>query len=136
MQARDFLDVATLLAGESGEACWRAAVGNAYYGLFLECRDIQVRWGRRPAPRHNVHADVRLRFRYSRHADLQQIADALEDLSTLRNQASYDMRPAPEFNSASEAIRVTFRARSMVALLDAIEADPVRRAAAIAALPP
>jgi hypothetical protein len=114
---------------------WRSAASNAYYAIFLECRDALIRW-ESGNPRHNVHADVRLRFMRATDPDLKSIGDALDDLSRLRNRAYYDLRPAIEFRSPAEAIRAIRVATAALTMLDAIEADPARRAAVVASLPP
>lgn len=136
MKGRDFLDVARVLAGGSGEAYWRAAIIHAYYALVLECRDTQGRWGFPIPPRQSVHAVVRLRFVYASDTDLKDIAKQLDWLVRLRNRASYDLSPAPVFASAAEAKKAVQQATDALALLDGIEADPARLAAARASIRP
>lgn len=127
MQGRDFLVVAQELVAGTTEAHWRTAVTQAYYALMLECRDALIRWGYPPPPRHSVHADVRLRFSFATDPDIRQIGDALDDLVRRRNPASYDLTALPAFASSVEAHRLIGIATAALALLDAIEADPVRR---------
>jgi len=136
MQGRDFLSPARVLVNRSSEADWRGAAVHAYYAVFLECRDVLARWGGLPAGRQNVHTAVRLKFVYAKSSELQQIGRGLEDLGLLRNTASYDLRFRKEFTSATDASNAISAAVSLLVLLDAIEADPGRRAAAIASLPP
>jgi len=135
MQGREFLGPARTLANRTSEADWRGAAIHAYYALFLECRDLLAGWGRLPIDRHNVHPNVRLKFVYSRDADLNQIGRTLEALILLRNSASYALRSLRQFASPKDAQEAINKANDALALLDAIEADPNRRVAAIAALP-
>jgi hypothetical protein len=136
MRGRDFLDLARGLAAGPTEPYWRTAAVQAYYALFLECRDALSRWGFPPPPRQNVHAYVRLRFTYASFPDLKILGRSLDHLVNLRNPASYDLRPLSRFQSPQAAQQAVQDAEAQIALLDAIEADPARLAAAIASLPP
>jgi hypothetical protein len=109
---------------------------HAYNALFLECRDAQGRWGFPVPPHHNVHPTVRLRFVYATDPDLNRIGKELDWLIQLRNRASYNLNPAAVFASATEAQRSIRKATDALALLDTIEADPARLAAARAAIRP
>jgi hypothetical protein len=135
MQGRAFLDLAREVVLGNTEAHWRGTVVHAYYAL-LECRDALARWGRTPSPRDNVHSFVRLTLAFAGEQDLKAIADALDYLVRSRNKASYDLSPSQAFASAATARASVQQATDALALLDAIEADPARRASAIASLPP
>jgi hypothetical protein len=136
MQGRAFLDLAQELIKGSAEQHWRGTVIHAYYGLMLECREAPVRWGRPAPPRQRVHQDVRLTFVYASEQDLKDIGDDLEELMKARNRANYELTPLPQFTSDVDARAWLQQALDTLALLDAIEADPVRRSAAITSLPP
>jgi hypothetical protein len=128
MPARD-------LAAGPTEAYWRTAAVNAYYALLLECRDALERWGVPLPPRQNVHSFVRLKLLYATDADLKKIGRTLESLGQLRNHASYHLGAIKQFSSGAAAQQAIQDADDALAFLDAIEADPARRAA-VASLPP
>src|SRR5580704_17952707 len=137
MLGREFLDLAEkLLATGTAPRHWRAVVIHAYYALLLESRDVMDRWGLPPLPRQQVHAQVRLRLIYATEVDLKDIGRKLEKLGLDRNIASYDLRSLPLFASAAVAQRDVQTAIDALALLDAIDAGPARRAAAIASIKP
>lgn len=136
MQGRAFLEVAREAAAGTTEAHWRATVILAYYALFLECRDALTRWSIAIAPHQNVHSAVRLRLMYAANADLKSIGRKLDDWCRERNQANYNLSAARKFTTDAFAHTAIREATAALALLDAIESDPVRRAAAIASFPP
>jgi hypothetical protein len=136
MQGRAFLTVARELVRGSTEAHWRATTIHAYYALFLECRDALTRWSIAIPPHQNVHSSVRLRFLYAAEVDLNSIGRALDKWCRYRNQASYHLSGLPRFTTDAFAQDALTEATAALALLDAIEGDPVRRAAAVAAFPP
>jgi hypothetical protein len=136
MRGRDFLNPARRAAAGTEEADWRAAAIHAYYALFLECREGLLHWGLPNPPRHNAHADVRLRFIYAGDTDLRNIGDVLKKLGRLRNPASYNLSALPEFANNARGKKAIQDAENALALLDAIEAAPSRRAAAIASIRP
>jgi hypothetical protein len=109
---------------------------HAYYALLLECRDLMDRWGFPAPPRQQVHAQVRLRLTYSTDADLKKLGDNLEFLSRDRNLASYNLQDLPLFGSATKAQDIIAIAANAIAVLDAIDGDPARKAAAIASIRP
>jgi hypothetical protein len=94
------------------------------------------RWGCPPFSRYGAHAAVRLRLAYAKDADLKSISDAVDKLIVFRNRACYDLTPHPDFSSPAKANNAISRSVNALALLDAIEADPQRRAAAVVSLPP
>lgn len=135
MRGRGFLIPGRRLATAATEGDWRGAAMVAYYALFLEGRAALGRWGSVIGRQANVHHFVRTRFDYATEKDLNRIADALDALGQLRAKASYEETLQPPITS-SAAVKAVQRATDMIALLDAIEADPARRAAAITSLPP
>jgi 16S rRNA A1518/A1519 N6-dimethyltransferase RsmA/KsgA/DIM1 with predicted DNA glycosylase/AP lyase activity len=136
MQGRAFLDIARELFAGGTEAHRRATVIHAYYVLFLECRDALTRWSIAFSPRPNVHSAVRLRFLYAADADLKSIGRALDPWCRHRNDASYNLARLQKFATDTLAQHALAEVTTALALLDALESDPVRRAAAIASFPP
>ena len=134
MDGRAFLNVARRLAQEPTEADWRTAAGRAYYALMLEGKTVLQRWGFTPAPRENVHSWVRLRFLYAVEPDLKHLGRTLDRLGKLRNQADYHLSKAGPFASAGLVQQAVVDADTMITLLDQIDGDAVRQAAASAAI--
>jgi hypothetical protein len=134
MDGRAFLQTAAQLTGAPSEANRRSAVGRAYYALLHEGRQTLDRWGFPLPPRENIHSFVRLRFGYAAHPELKQAGYALDQLSKLRNQADYRLAQPGPFASDAQALQAVALSRSVIDLLDRIEAHPARRAAAVAAL--
>jgi hypothetical protein len=67
---------------------------------------------------------------------MKDIGNTLERLGRRRNDASYDLLILGSFASDVLAHKCIRQGADALALLDAIEADPARLAAAIASLPP
>ena len=131
MDGRKFLKVAQELLLGTTSAHWRSATSRAYYGLLLEGREALRRWGILPSPGDNIHAFVRLRFACATDPDLITIGAKLDTLVQLRNKADYDLL-AREFQTAAEAVKALAQAIEALRLLDAIDGDPMKRAAAAA----
>jgi hypothetical protein len=136
MQGGEFLQLARELVVGTAERHWRGTAIHAYYAVFLECREALSRWGITIARHQNIHHAVRLKLLYAQDADLKAIADHLDWLVRQRNSGSYDLGSLKVFANNQTAQDAIIRATDALAMLDAIEADPARRAAAIASLPP
>ena len=135
LDGRALFDVGREPAAGPTEAHWRSSVGRAYYALLHEALGSLRRWGFAP-PRDKVHTFARLKFVYASDHDLKRIGLTLEALAQLRNAADYQLRKSGPFVSPRIAVSALADAESAVALLDALEADPARRAAAARTIPP
>jgi hypothetical protein len=133
MRGRAYLNVARNVVTGHTEAHWRAALGRAYYALMLEGREALFRWGFALPPRENVHTFVRMRFDFPANPDLKGIGGVVDKLARLRNQADYNLAPLQVFASPGRVQQAIQEVSDALALLDAIEADPARQTAAIAA---
>jgi hypothetical protein len=137
MPGREFLKLAReLLAFGTLPRHWRAVIIHAYYAVLLECRDAMSRWGLPPLTRQEVHTKVRIRLIYAKDPVLKDIGFKLEKLGDHRRLANYDLRALPLFASPAHAQLDVRLATDALALLDAIDADPARRATAVAAIRP
>jgi hypothetical protein len=131
---RDYLVIAKELQRGPTEAHWRAAVGRAYYALFLEARDALQRWGLSLPQQKQVHFVTRMRFTYAVDPDAVEIGLALENLGTLRNQTDYELVSPPGLWSAGRAQLAITEAEDNLARLEGLEKDPKRRAAVVATI--
>ena len=137
MLGREFLELAReLLALGTLPRHWRAVIIHAYYGLFHECLAAMTRWGLPPPARHSVHFQVRNRLIYATDSVLRDIGQKLETLVKDRNAASYDLRGLTMFATSFVARDSVQMATDALALLDGIDADPARRAVAVASIRP
>jgi hypothetical protein len=134
MDGRQFLGIARALLQENDEESWRTAANRAYYGVFIECRDALLRWGVKSIPVYQPHARVKLLFAQPSLTDLYSISQALESLYKMRCRADYDTATVGPFHSHFIVEQAVIQAEQTVDLLDDIEADPSRKAAAVAAV--
>ncbi len=135
MDGRSLLDIGRELPAGSTEAHWRSSVGRAYYALLHEVLGALGRWGFALPPRDKVHTYARLKFVYATDPQLKRIGLTLESLGRLRNAANYQVGSSGPFVSPTIAISALNDAGSAIALLDAMEADPARRAGAVRTIP-
>ena len=124
------------LADGSSEPHWRSSVGPVYYPLLHEVLGTLQRWGFSLPPRDKVHIFARLKLVYATDPDLKRIGLTLEALGRLRNAADYQLLTSGPFMSARIAVSAVGDSEAAILLLDAIEADPARRTAAVGSIPP
>ena len=136
MDGRALIDVARELAAGSSEAYWRSSVGRAYYALLHEVLATLRHWGFSTPPRDRVHTFARLKLVYATDIDLKRIGLTLEALGRLRNAADYQLAQSSPFPSARIAVSAMTDSEAAVALLDALDANPARRATAMGSIPP
>jgi hypothetical protein len=134
MRGRAFLVLAREIVLGGKERHWRGAAGRAYYALMLECRETLIRWGFPMPPGDGGHRFARSRFSVPGNADLRFIVDRFDRLAPLRNKADYILTTLLEFSSDARAQDAIQIASDALDRLDAIEADSVRLANAVAAI--
>jgi hypothetical protein len=134
MNGREFLQSARDLLARPSEANWRSATGRAYYALLHEGRVALDRWGFPLPPRQDIHPFVRLRFSYANQPDMRRVGDTLDKLARWRNEADYRLATAGRFANDTDATEAARLAQDAINILDQVEADPARRAAAVAAI--
>jgi hypothetical protein len=83
-----------------------------------------------------VHTFARLKLTFATDPDLKRIGLTLEAIGRLRNVADYQLLLPGHFVSARNAVSALADAEAAVVLLDALEASPARRTAAVASIPP
>jgi hypothetical protein len=86
--------------------------------------------------RDQVHTFARLKLVYATDPDLKRIGLTLEALGRLRNAADYQLAVSGPFVSERIAVQALADAEASIALLDALEANPARLAAAVGSIPP
>jgi uncharacterized protein (UPF0332 family) len=126
MNPRDFLILAQALAGQTTEAAWRSAISRAYYAAFHVARTLLASL-RFVVPRADrAHAYLWLRLHNCGDPQVSQAGADLNALRGDRNEADYDLQSAiaPAFAQAQVQV-----AQQVVQTLDAVAADPARRAA-------
>lgn len=127
MDARDFLVLARQLIGSSDEAAWRSGVSRGYYAAFHVCREF-MEWLRfKPPQSDRAHAYLWMRFHNSQDALLIQAGGELSNLRGRRNIADYDLRRS--MSQAAARIEVQ-AAEAIITLIETIQRDPARSAAA------
>jgi hypothetical protein len=136
MRGKEFLELAREIVGNASERHWRGAHIHAYYGLLLESRDALDRWGFPATSVNTIHHHVRNKLTFAGDKDLKSIGISLDHLSQRRSWASYLLGPHQRYGSEASARQSIQQATDALSLLDAIQADPVRQATAVASIRP
>ncbi len=91
MHARDFFNLASILAKGSTEAEWRSAVSRAYYAAFHIARNLLLGCGFSVPRGEQAHAHLWLRLSNSKHPDVENAGGDLKSVRSSRNWADYDL---------------------------------------------
>jgi hypothetical protein len=91
-------------------------------------------WGFIIPRRVQIHTHVRFRFTIPANNDLRFVGNFLDPLGTLRNRADYETSAPGVFANHRPARFAVADAQGAIDRLDAINADPARVAAAVAAI--
>jgi hypothetical protein len=134
MDGRTFLDAARHLLAADTEPTRRAMAAPLYYAALHEARVALDRWGFVPAPGEDLDKFVLERFDCGPHYDLIRVVDVLERLDHFYEEAFQQVSSVGTFADNQRATHMLYLAEVGIDLLDQIEADPARRAAAVAAI--
>ncbi len=131
MDGREFLDAAQHLLSLPKEVNWRSAVSRLYLAVLHEARAALDRWGFPLPAQVDIHDFVLLRFRSVTSMDLLRVWEALRRLVSFVEEADFALATVRLFADATEVSKHLVLAQVAIALLDQIDSDPARRAAAI-----
>jgi len=131
MDGRAFLVSVQHLLTLPHEANWRSAASRLYLVLLHEAKAALERWGFPLPLQDDIHAFVLSRFGSSPNMDLLRVADALRRLSLFADDADFALSSVGSFANAGPVSRHLVLAQVTIDLLDQIDNDPTRRAAAI-----
>jgi hypothetical protein len=131
MDGRDFLAAAQHLLSLPQEVCWRSAANRLYLAVLLEARAALERWGFPLLPQDDIHDFVVSRFGSPLSLDLLRVEDGLRRLRSLATEADFALSAVGSFANAGPVSQHLVLAQVVIDLLDQIDNDPVRRAAAI-----
>ena len=134
MDGRTFLGSARLLMRKPTEANRRSAVSRGYFAILNEARAALERWGFSVAAKAGVDSSVITLFEKAVNRDAIRVGDSLIQLERKREAADYFLTGPGAFADESEAKRLLRLVQIGIDVLDELEADPVRRAAVVAAL--
>jgi hypothetical protein len=134
MDGRTFLDAARHLLAADTEPTRRAMAAPLYYAALHEARVALERWGFVPAPGEDVGRFVVARFGCGPHPDLLRVEGVLHRLDEFYDEAFGQLSTVGNFADNWHARHMLSLAEVGIDLLDQIEADPARRAAAVAAI--
>jgi uncharacterized protein (UPF0332 family) len=121
MNWRDFLPLATRLAGGTTEADWRTAVSRAYYAAFHVARRLFADLSFAVPRADRAHQYLVFRLSNSGESAVEQAGRDLETLRRLRNRADYDGTPALTQPQAGAAVQI---AEGILRVLDAARQEP------------
>jgi hypothetical protein len=102
--------------------------------VFHEARAALERWGFHLLAQEDAHSVLPARFVATLLMDLIRVEDALNRLGQLQREGDLNLAQPGPFANAQQISLLVAVAQVVVDLLDQIEADPPRRAVAIAAL--
>ena len=134
MDGRTFLVSAQLLMRKPSEVNRRSAVSRAYFAILNEARAALERWGFSVVAKAGVDRSVVSHFDKAVNRDAIRVWDALTQLERNREAADYFLTGPGAFADESEVRRLLRLVQIGIDVLDELEADPVRRAAVVAAI--
>src|SRR5437879_3740021 len=100
---------------------------------MLEDREALRHWGFLIPKGDQIHRFVRLRLLYAGDPDLSAVSLTLEESGKLRAEADYQIEKPGRFATLDDALQAAIDSNDALVLLDGVDGDKVRRAAAISA---
>ena len=134
MDGTAFLVSARLLMRKPSEVSRRSAVSRGYFAILNEARSVLKRWGFSVAVKAGVDPSVISLFEKAVNRDAIRVWDVLTQLEQNREDADYFLTGPVAFADEREVRRLLLLVQIGIDLLDELVADPVRRAATVAAL--
>jgi len=134
MEGRAFLDSARLLLSVPSEANRRSAAGRVYLALLREAQVVLARLGFPRPSTEDVHGFVLDRIGSAAHLELARIADAIRRSADLQAEADYKLEKPGNFADDHEINFLLAIAQATIELLDELDADFIRRTAAMAVI--
>ncbi|ALV06199.1 hypothetical protein DES44_1660 [Roseateles depolymerans] len=105
---KQFVHLAEKLVAQRDEACLRSAVSRAYYGVFLQTRELlQV-----TLTSATVHAETQ---RLLKRRGLPRLAQDMERLRKLRNQSDYQLDDSLDLRMIRESAQRAVQTARLIA---------------------
>lgn len=134
MDGRAFFVSARLLMRKPSEVNRRSAISRGFFAVLNEARVALERWGFAVVTTTDIDEIVISHFDRVLNFEAIRVADVLTRLRNNRQIADYDLAGPGSFADVREVRHLLQLAQVGIDVLDQLEADPVQRAATVAAI--